>query len=435
MKDQEQAGGASFAAEAVTPSLSRKLFSPAVPTSIGPTPQRDGRVLGLFDLLSNSEADTPSAARTTGRPHPVGATPRKQTRSDALTTPLRSRDGNAQAGAGAGTGSETSSFATRVGLEGKTATTPRGPESASKLQFATPAFLKRTKSAPLPSVDENGEYVESPRPLRLPRKPFARGLSSIVASLRKLEEEKLDEDLDVLREMEMEMEAEAGTRPVGFGKGPTTGKGSSASADAEKAIPEPAEAGGPVEVEDSQVQPTLLGGFDDEAMYDSPVDETEGLGRDGKPLRVFKKTGQKRTTRLVKMKPTRIRRPSTQAMEKPDRPGNEEDSEGETIPETQVRPVVMPEGESLEPGSGSEFDGGSDAAGADEKNASKRSKRSKKPAKTNKGQGKEDAKGNVVKRAARKVKATAHANFKRLKLKNNGSKGGPGYNSKFRRRR
>ena len=40
-----------------------------------------------------------------------------------------------------------------------------------------------------------------------------------------------------------------------------------------------------------------------------------------------------------------------------------------------------------------------------------------------------------MKKAARKVNELAHANFQKLKLKNNGAKGGPGYNSRFRRRR
>ncbi len=39
-----------------------------------------------------------------------------------------------------------------------------------------------------------------------------------------------------------------------------------------------------------------------------------------------------------------------------------------------------------------------------------------------------------IKKAVRKVKAVAHANFRRLKLRNHGAKGGPGYNSRFRRR-
>jgi hypothetical protein len=38
-------------------------------------------------------------------------------------------------------------------------------------------------------------------------------------------------------------------------------------------------------------------------------------------------------------------------------------------------------------------------------------------------------------KAARKVKAMAHQNFKRLKLRNSGAKGGPAHNSRFRRKK
>jgi len=40
-----------------------------------------------------------------------------------------------------------------------------------------------------------------------------------------------------------------------------------------------------------------------------------------------------------------------------------------------------------------------------------------------------------IKTAARKVNALAHANFKRLKLRNSGAKGGPAHNSRFSRKK
>ena len=51
---------------------------------------------------------------------------------------------------------------------------------------------------------------------------------------------------------------------------------------------------------------------------------------------------------------------------------------------------------------------------------------------------KKDKKANKdgkVKTAARKVTAMANQNFKRLKLRNSGAKGGPAHNSRFRRKR
>ena len=48
---------------------------------------------------------------------------------------------------------------------------------------------------------------------------------------------------------------------------------------------------------------------------------------------------------------------------------------------------------------------------------------------------KKEKKEGKIKKAARKVNELAHANFKRLKLRNNGAKGGPSFSSRFRRRR
>ncbi|KAK3317863.1 DNA replication/checkpoint protein [Cercophora scortea] len=433
---------------AVTPSLSRRLFSPVLPTSIGPTPQKDGRVLGLFDLLgrtpskSTGETDLPAV--------PIDATPSKR-RAEAeaeaeaqtppaarhvrtpsssrnkmffdgflpITTPLHKRDSNSQC----------------------KATTPSS-RSVSKLQFATPSFLRRT-TAPLPPVDENGEWKVEP--IKLPRKPLGRGLSSVVASLRKLEEEVLDEELDVLREMEETERRESifATREkskASSGAEPTAPKTTSdipnAATDAEAASVLTANEPNPHLQQD---KPLLLGGFDDENLYDSQ--EEQQLDR-GQPLRIFKKKGQKRTTRRSNMKPTRFSRPTEDPTE---------DSDDELVPETQAGATKaaaaaaaaaadedLLDGDDLLSGSGSEFEGGDSGDDAEEE-AKKPSKQTKKESSAKKG-GDKDKKGEkkeegLVKKAVRKVKATAHANFKRLKLRNNGAKGGPAHNSRFRRRR
>ncbi|KAJ9148667.1 DNA replication/checkpoint protein [Pleurostoma richardsiae] len=386
---KSQQRGNAFEA-AVTPSLSRKLFSPVVPTSIGPTPQRDGRVLGLFDLLVQKDAETPSKGTGDAEIEAVAnveATPSKQTSLDAesvfklgrtpvssgkrhmldsFMTPLKNRDGNAGA---------------------------RTPTSISKLQFATPSFLRR---APMPTVDENGEFV-SPQPIRLPRKPLVRGLSSVVASLRKMEEEQLDDELEALHEMESEGAPQA---PKLDPK------------------PKPREE---VLVEDSQVPNRLLGGFDDEAMYDSPPEDA--LDRNGQPLRVFKKKGQKRTTRRSNMKPTRVKRPVAAGDD--DGEGSDDD---DVVPETQVGATKQAQIGDTALMSGSEFE--DSEAQEDEDKAKAKTK------KKNKAQNKKpEAEQGKIKRAVRKVNELAHTNFKRLKLRNNGAKGGPGYNSRFRRRR
>lgn len=433
-----------------TPSLNRRLFlSPAsakapTPTSIGPTPQRDGRVLGLFDLLSGSE-ETPSRPRTgdfisgegttTTTPRkgaqkepgeeeedvlgsgsgslatprhgrtPMSTSKRAMLDNFLLFTPLKNRDGNSVGGGG-------SSFAARIGIAtdkengGGGVVTPKGPGSLSRSSlFATPAFLKRGHK-PLDAVDEGGE-VEEVRPLRLPRKPLVRGLSSVVAGLRKLEEEKLDDEMEAMREAEMDAE---GMPP------PSKRQRVDGTVESETAAE-----GAHVVVEDSQAtdKPVLLGGFDDENLLDSDVEEQ--LDR-GQPLKVYKKKGQKRTTRRVNMRPTRTRRPAGRTE------GGSEGEEEEVVPETQANSVSLDQEEDFEVLSGSDTENEAQV-------------KSGKKAKVKEGKERRDGaeegnkKEGAVKKAARKVKATANANFKRLKLRNYGAKGGPGVNSRFRRRR
>ncbi|GKT55593.1 DNA replication regulator SLD2 [Colletotrichum tofieldiae] len=367
-----------------TPSISRTLFSPAPPRSIGPTPQRDGRVLGLFDLMIERELGTPSRknrdlntsadARTTTTPRKratptdeednarFGRTPMstsKRQMLDNFMTPLKNKDNDA--------------------FDAKT------PTTVSKLQFSTPSFLKRHTQPP-PTKDD--DFVAPP--LRLPRKPMVRGLSAIVASLRKVEEEHLDndDDLDALREAEGEA-----VRP----KAPPKPRDDMLAADSQVHLP--------------------LGGFDDEGLYDSP--DEEQVGRDGMPLRVYKKKGQKRTTRRVNMKPVHSKRPSG-----PAEGGQEEEGDEETVPKTQANGAaddMLDELADLGSDSDAEFDESAPKTKATESKASKAAKKTEK--------------AGTVKKAVRKVNEMAHTNFRRLKLKNHGAKGGPGYNSKFRRRR
>lgn len=443
-------GAAAATTTAVTPSLSRKLFSPAVPTSIGPTPQRDGRVLGLFDLLpfKDAEIDSPSRPKRAERaPRAAGA---------VQETPRRGRTIDTGVGIAIDLDRTPSSRSTRQPQQpqqtqqtprksvlstplkdtsNRVAKTPSSSRSVSKLQFQTPAFLRRI---PMSKINENSEFA-SPEPIRLPRKPLVRGLSSIVADLRKTQEAHLDDDLDALREMESE------AAPSGPAKKP-----SPAPPSEEQPPPAPPKSAAgndshteTILAEDSQKQNLgLLGGFDDEGMYDSEDGEEEGLDRDGKPLRVFKKKGQKRTTRKANMRPVMTRRPPSAAPPPED---------GETIPETQLgnsvpaRPGAEDDADLL---SGSEFAGSDyddddeDELAREEPRAPKKAtapssskKKAAPAAKQKQGGGGGDKPEGKIKKTARKVNELAHANFKRLKLRNSGAKGGQGFNSRFRRRR
>lgn len=484
--------GPAATAASLTPSLSRKLFSPAVPTSIGPTPQRDGRVLGLFDALPFKDVDIDSPCRPTnnaatrsvtlpqvieaGKQLMVEETPRKaraakengdgnglesalgkqlgrtpssrhkrhhqgqqsSPRKGLLTTPLKLHDGN------------------------RVARTPGTSSSVSKLQFQTPAFLRRI---PMSKISEDSGY-KSPEPIRLPRKPLLRGLSSVVADLRKLQEEQLDDDLDALREMENENEAEPADNTPGSNQPISNHNPLNAS----KTASNKQDKAHHILAEDTEKQNmTLLGGFDDEGKYDSAGEENAGMDRSGQPLRVYKKKGQKRTTRRSNMKPVRARRPNattTAGDGEDDGEDDGENGENEIATETQSRPkssrtrittATEKDDEEEEEGEkdNSALLSGSDFAASDDEDelaqdmgGATRTRKSvitknKTPAKKAAGikdvvempEAKAKAKAAKAKKPARKVNELAHANFKRLKLRNNGAKGGPGYNSRFRRRR
>ncbi|KAJ8122268.1 hypothetical protein ONZ43_g1494 [Nemania bipapillata] len=373
-----------------TPS-SRTLFSPAMPTSIGPTPQKNGRILGMFDLLDENTENEPPNGDLAGKNSKVQVTPSKRQASEMEDfklgrTPMSSSKRNML-----------NAFMTPRKRKEDNPLGARTPSSVSKLHLATPAFLRR---APLPTVDEDGQYMSPPAPLRLPPKPLGRSLSSVVADLRKLEEERLDEELEALHEMENEANLPGVSRPP-VSKAPLE-------------ILEP----------DSQA-PQLLGGFDDEALYDSPTEETKG--RDGQPLRIYKKKGQKRTTRRVNMKPTRAKRPQGAIENNAERETNEGDENDDVVPETQFDPNKPLEGLP-------EVDSDSDFNASDAEDEAPEEKVPKKASKTDKAAPKTEKEGKV-KKVARKVNELAHANFKRLKLRNTGSKGGPGFGSRFRRRR
>lgn len=362
-----------------TPQVSRKLFSPATVTSLGPTPQRDGRVLGLFDLLVEREIGTPSKEEMGKRSEVRGemsghlvVTPRKRAAGSEETTPRLGRTPMSSSKR-----QLLDTFMTPLKKKDSN-TGARTPSSVSKLQLETPQFLKRHA---LPTVDENGkDQFDDLAPLRLPRKPLGRGLSEIVASLRRDEEDRLDDDLEALRE------AEAGDTDL------------------------PPQIGKPMEedmlVKDSQPGRPLLGGFDDEGLYDS---DEHVVNRDGRPLPIFKKKGQKRTTRRVNMKPTWSKRPTTT-----EQSHGGQDNE-EVVPETQVAGDAPPQ-DGLD--ADSDFE--------DEMPAPSVRTGAKKAASAKEGTGK---------KIVRKVNELAHANFRRLKLRNHGAKGGPGHNSKFRRKR
>ena len=179
-----------------SPSIIRRLqFTPSRRAFVGPTPQRDGKVLGLFDLLNEEEERTPVKARTGARVladvQPIQLQTPRKTSDEDFVTPLRH-------------GRTPMSSGRRYLLN--TIVTPAKRKSPEAGLDATPAFLRRggqwLKSQ---RYDENGEpEFDSPVAIRLPVKPRGKTLSTLIADLRKLENERLDDDLDVLRDIENE---------------------------------------------------------------------------------------------------------------------------------------------------------------------------------------------------------------------------------------
>lgn len=468
-----------------TPSLNRKLFdSPAIPTSIGPTPQRDGRVLGLFDSLPFKDAEIDSPSRPNGAVRlsqvieagkevmastaaaaaaaAVAATPRKKVAGEPGSAGALGRTPSSRHKRQAGATPRKNILSTPLKADGggnrvanKTPGTSNN-NSVSKLQFQTPAFLRRI---PMPKINENSGFT-SPEPIRLPRKPLLRGLSSVVADLRKMQEAELDDDLDALREAEMD--------------GPSKPVNRTILSDKTNLAPHPPQP--PVSIittkeekqneasilaEDSEKQALgLLGGFDDEGEHDDDAaDEHDaGLDRNGNPLQVYKKRGQKRTTRRSNMKPVMKRRPAAAATEletENAHNNNNKDNESTAHQNTTTIPKAtdIDNDQDDDPAlhSGSDFIASDDDGDDDEdelaqdminsisSSNSTSNKACKPTAKKTTAKSKTAAAAAAApaptKKPARKVNELAHANFKRLKLRNSGAKGGPGHNSRFRRRR
>ncbi|KAI9847221.1 MAG: regulatory particle non-ATPase [Thelocarpon superellum] len=349
-----------------SPSVLRTITNtPTRRATIGPTPQKDGQILGLFDLLE----DAPAGPVPTPFVHLESVTPSKQDHNVSTSPAHRTRTP-----ASSGKRFLLDSFVTPAKRKANDMTTPS--RSASNMLFSTPAFLRRGSQRPHPLQTLNEEGSESPG-MYLPPKPSTKGLSSMLASLRRMEDDRLDEEWDVMREMEMENE---GSTTRGAQKG-----------DEENADDE--EAG-------------------------------EGLGRGGKPLKIWKKKGQKRTTRRF------ILRPVQQKASKP----------AKTVT---TRSRYDPDGDGV---GGENHDAHDDTTDDDELQA-ERSANMEKDARliaaemnrtgatlrhdTHEGEEDRPPDGETEKKEGegmrekikRKIKATAHShmNFRRLKIRGNGS--------------
>ena len=378
-----------------------ELLSPQGPSVIGPTPQRDGIVLGLFDQLPFAQG-TPSKPRTVlgDVGLNVPQTPSRRLQDAASETSLESRARGERTPLSAGKRFLLNQFVTpkkrRLDEQGTPSSTTRG--------LATPAFLKRDNV-----LSAIGEEEEEPisRPAPWMRRGLGRSLSSMIQAMRKDEEDLLDEEADIMRELEME----------------------------EQGITVPKKSKAPqILIEDSQAAMPL--GPDRGLESDEDSEEEPQLGRDGKPRKAWKKKGLKRQTRRVISKMCRFHRTGYKTNKFSVRPNvvkpkpipavqthDELDEEQAAVPETQVPADIADE-------FGSDLDGDSDYAS----DASHTPRRRKVPAKKPEQAKEKPVKEGVLKTAARKIKATANANYRRLNIKGKAATGGGG-KGKFGRRR
>jgi DNA replication regulator SLD2 len=263
---------------------------------LGPTPQRDGHVLGIFDMLSNGTPSKRSPSPSEDHGDAVHATPSK-TSNRALDSALsRTPQSSSKR-------YFLDSFITTPGKR-KREDDEVGTPSSSKKLFATPSFLRRI-SHPMAPIEEDESHAMLP-PRRM--KPLSRSFSSIIQELKNQEEERMEDEWDVLDELEAE---ENGTTA-------------------------PKKQAEQVQVADSQLVVMPLG--PDRAPGESESEEEVALGANGLPRKVYKKKGLKRQTRKSNIKPV-LHKPK-KATDLEEKAGSdEEDAIGETqldVPEGDV---------------------------------------------------------------------------------------------------
>ncbi|KAI4208709.1 MAG: hypothetical protein LQ348_000030 [Seirophora lacunosa] len=376
--------------------------------SIGPTPQKNGRVLGLFDLLTPSSSFRTPSKRQSLAPLPsnVVVTPsrlRPQGEDDSQAKPTSSIAQRSRSPPSASKRMYLASFLTPSARRiADSSNTPEAPSSVSKLRFDdTPAFLRRasqrfSQGSNLNAINDEGRekaFSWSPVAGRTIRpKPAGRGLSALVKGLREREEAKLDEELDILREME----------------------------DGNVDAPESQTKSGPTLcVEDSQAPDMPLGpdGQGDSESDDQERLNAEGKDRNGRPLKVWKKKGQKRTTRRVMIRPN-----TAKWKPEPEWKGGQEDENKEevaTIEETQFATTVKarePDADAAELHTDDDYvsEGVSDENELQDLTKPNEAKK--------RGKLKEAQNDQPKGKKKRMISATAHANFRSLKIKNKNSK-------------
>lgn len=303
------------------PPLSARKDSPSTfRISIGPTPQKDGRVLGIFDFLSPETDRTGTPSKNQGRPSLTSIA------GNSLKTPSKKRraqNDDDEANIPSSKRSKPSLPVTLFTPSAARRTTKAGATPSSHHTLVglddTPAFLKRHHSSAHPLSDDAGVSISwSPEiNVRMRTKPVLKGLSQLVRGLRDMADQELDDEMELLREVEGD---EAAPKKPNFAaklRAATAKK--EQDLDSASSVPTPfrdSHTAGPEQQQPlsfRKVQPSSEStemplGPDRAPDEGSGEDSTQpARGRDGKPLRVFKKRGQRRSTRMSKMRPSKAK--------------------------------------------------------------------------------------------------------------------------------
>ncbi|KAF2102317.1 hypothetical protein NA57DRAFT_54233 [Rhizodiscina lignyota] len=328
-------------------------------TAIGPTPQKDGAVLGLFDNIPSTTPRKQTRTILSEVTGNIAQTPsRKPAVVDEHTPQIIRKRSRTPISTGKRFLLDTFATPTKRKLDGDDGT----PNSSKRLK--TPSFLRRC-SVTLDTVAEEEQEIAVARPWQ--RRSFGRSLSSMIQEMRKKEDDQFEDELEVMREMEDGFNPTAATK-IGASDG------------------------------------LLLG---EESDNKTPI-TTEGAGGPEKAdtaRKPFKKKGQKRQTRRVIMRPVR-----TRPEKKPEARDHNESDEDDY-----AKPVNATEKDESDYGS---FVDDDSASSGDERRREQQSKKTK---------GKETKEKETKEKEARGKKkinpnATAHANFRSLKIKNKNSK-------------
>jgi len=472
---------------------------------VDPTPQKNGRVLGLFDLLSpvkeqisffeRGPQESPSKPRTAllsldsatiSNINGVSlTTPRKRANAEGdqkshLPLPdfAASPSKHSRTPQSAAKRYLLDTFVTpskrRKLSEG--AETPSNKAQGQALSEETPAFLRRDSQRfsfaeldDVPEEDEEdgdedgfdtttlsaksinipaGQNV-SPTKSRLQRsfssssriskfnltgrvplkRSSSKSLSSMIAAMRQTEDDRLDEEMELMRDMEND---DDGYDIPARAQSPRRTSSRRVDDDEEQEIP------ADVLVEDSQFPDISAAELGPDGSHVVDTDSEPEIG--GQPRKVWKKKGLKRQTKQVLMRPT-VRKPVLPAQ-------NREIEEDELVEESQDGPVtvVAPRernGSKDDDAFASDYDDPDselDVEASEDENTKVKSsvkpatKTGSKQATTSAAAASADQKENnnkseagAVTKATKKISATANANFCKLKIRSaKGAKGAQG---------